>query len=133
MDCSLPSSSLHGILQARALEWVAISFSRGSSLTQGLNPGLPNNFCVSSLFLHFYFLCSLGQSTVFYFCWTVLTLLMGVYIYIYIYTYIYICVCVCVCVFHCFNYYLPDFVTAICVGFIIFVYFSFLYICFKLT
>ena len=31
MDCSLPSSSVHGILQARVLEWVAISFSRGYS------------------------------------------------------------------------------------------------------
>ena len=31
MDCSSPSSSVHGILQARILEWVAISFSRGSS------------------------------------------------------------------------------------------------------
>ena len=31
MDCSLPSSSVHGILQARILEWVAIPFSRGSS------------------------------------------------------------------------------------------------------
>ena len=31
MDCSLPGSSLHGILQARVLEWVAISFSKGSS------------------------------------------------------------------------------------------------------
>ena len=31
MNCSLPGSSLHGILQARVLEWVAISFSRGSS------------------------------------------------------------------------------------------------------
>ena len=31
MDCSLPGSSLHGILQVRVLEWVAISFSRGSS------------------------------------------------------------------------------------------------------
>ena len=31
MDCSLPGFSLHGILQARVLEWVAISFSRGSS------------------------------------------------------------------------------------------------------
>ena len=31
MDCSLPGSSLHGILQARILEWVATSFSRGSS------------------------------------------------------------------------------------------------------
>ena len=31
MDCSLPGSSVHGILQARILEWVAIPFFRGSS------------------------------------------------------------------------------------------------------
>ena len=31
MDCSLLGSSVHGILQARILEWVAISFTRGSS------------------------------------------------------------------------------------------------------
>ena len=31
MDCSLPGSSVHGIFQARVLEWAAISFSRGSS------------------------------------------------------------------------------------------------------
>ena len=31
MDCSLPDSSVHGILQARILEWVAIPFSRESS------------------------------------------------------------------------------------------------------
>ena len=31
IDCSLPDSSVHGISQARILEWVAISFSRGSS------------------------------------------------------------------------------------------------------
>ena len=30
MDYSLPGSSVHGILQARILEWVAISSSRGS-------------------------------------------------------------------------------------------------------
>ena len=30
-NCSLPGSSVHGILQARVLEWVAIPFSRGSS------------------------------------------------------------------------------------------------------
>ena len=29
MDCSLPGSSLHGIFQARILEWLAIPFSRG--------------------------------------------------------------------------------------------------------
>ena len=31
MDCSPPGSSIHGILSARVLEWVAIPFSRGSS------------------------------------------------------------------------------------------------------
>ena len=31
MDCSLLGSSVHGIFQARVLEWVGISFSRGSS------------------------------------------------------------------------------------------------------
>ena len=31
MDCSPLGSSVHGILQAKILEWVAISFSRGSS------------------------------------------------------------------------------------------------------
>ena len=35
MDCSLPGSSVHGILQARILVWVAVPFSRGS-----LNPGI---------------------------------------------------------------------------------------------
>ena len=31
MDSGLPGSSVHGILQARISEWVAISFSKGSS------------------------------------------------------------------------------------------------------
>ena len=31
VDCSPPGSFIHGVLQARILEWVAISFSRGSS------------------------------------------------------------------------------------------------------
>ena len=35
MDCSPPGSSVHGILQARILEWVAISFSWGSSGPRG--------------------------------------------------------------------------------------------------
>ena len=30
MDCSLPGSSVHGVLQARILQWVAVPFSRGS-------------------------------------------------------------------------------------------------------
>ena len=31
VDCKIPGSAVHGIFQARVLEWVAISFSRGSS------------------------------------------------------------------------------------------------------
>ena len=31
MDCSLPGFSVHGIFQARILEWVAMPSSRGSS------------------------------------------------------------------------------------------------------
>ena len=40
MDYSPPGSSVHGILQARILEWLAIPFSRGSS-DPGMEPGLP--------------------------------------------------------------------------------------------
>ena len=38
MDCSPPGSSVHGTLQARILEWVAISFSRGSSWPRDWTP-----------------------------------------------------------------------------------------------
>ena len=44
MDCSLPGSSVHGILQSRILECVAISCSRGSSQ--------PSNWTQVSYFLH---------------------------------------------------------------------------------
>ena len=59
MDCSLPGSSIHGIFQARVLEWGAIAFSgtkddgaskwkdSGSYMTLGChtNPGFPiSNF-----------------------------------------------------------------------------------------
>ena len=40
MDCSPPSSSVHGILHARILEWIAVFFSRGIFLTQGSNVSL---------------------------------------------------------------------------------------------
>ena len=35
MDCSQPGSSVHGILQARVLEWVVIPFSKGSIQPRG--------------------------------------------------------------------------------------------------
>ena len=40
MSCSTRGSSVLGILQSRILGWVAISFSRGSSLPRESNPGL---------------------------------------------------------------------------------------------
>ena len=40
MNCSQPDSSVHGISQARILEWVSISFSRVSS-NLGIEPGYP--------------------------------------------------------------------------------------------
>ena len=41
MDCSLPGSSVHGVLQARILEGVAMPSSRGSS-QPGIKPSLPH-------------------------------------------------------------------------------------------
>ena len=38
MDSSLPGSTVHGIFQARILEWAAISFSRGSSQPRDRTP-----------------------------------------------------------------------------------------------
>ena len=40
MDCSPPGSSVHGVLQARILVWVAIPFSRGLP-APGIEPGSP--------------------------------------------------------------------------------------------
>ena len=64
MNCSPPNFSVHGILQARILEWVAISFSRGSSwprdLTQvshiaGRHFNLwTTNLSLSIVFLYFF-------------------------------------------------------------------------------
>ena len=41
MDCSLPGSSVHGICQARVLEWVAIAFSKLEAI-----PGLKSSTSV---------------------------------------------------------------------------------------
>ena len=49
MDCSPPGSSVHGILQARILEWVAISSSRGLP-HPGIEPRSPALRAYSLLF-----------------------------------------------------------------------------------
>ena len=56
MDCSPPGSSIRGIFSARILEWVAISYSRGSS--QPWDQSLIS--CISCRQL-FYYLCYLGS------------------------------------------------------------------------
>jgi len=49
MDCNLSGSSVHGILQARILEWVAMPTSRGSSLTRDeSSPALAGGFLTTS-------------------------------------------------------------------------------------
>ena len=40
MDCSPPGSSVYGVFQARILEWIAVPFSSGIILDQGLNSRL---------------------------------------------------------------------------------------------
>ena len=49
MDCSLPSSSVYGILQARILEWVTIPFSRDvvGLAMESESPALQENFFLS--------------------------------------------------------------------------------------
>ena len=52
MDCSKPGSSAHGIYKARILEWVAISFSKGSSPTRDLIC-ISYGFCFGRQILYF--------------------------------------------------------------------------------
>ena len=53
MDCSPPGSSVHGILQARIMEWVAVP---ASSSTQGLNLCLSPAMAGRFFFFFFFFL-----------------------------------------------------------------------------
>jgi len=47
MDCSPPGSSVHGILQARILEWVPTPWEKGShSFLQGIFPTQGSNLCL---------------------------------------------------------------------------------------
>ena len=59
MDCSPPASSVHGILQARILEWVAMPSSRGSSWPRDWT-GVSYVSCIVRQFLYHY--SNLGSS-----------------------------------------------------------------------
>ena len=65
IDCSLPDSSVHGILQARILEWVDIPFSKGSTWPRNQTWGFLH--CMQSLYCLSqkpcpYVLCLVAQS-----------------------------------------------------------------------
>ena len=83
MDCSLSGSSVHGILQARILEWVAIPSSRGSS-----QPRDPTQVSRTGIAGGFFTIWAIRESH------------MNVCVYIYVHMYVcththtYICVCV---------------------------------------
>jgi len=72
MGYSPPDSSVHGISQAKILEWIAISFSRGSSQSVGIQskaPVLAGGFFTTEptgkprFYLHAYkYKCNLMQS-----------------------------------------------------------------------
>ena len=53
MDCNPPGSSVHGILQTRILEWVAMCFSRGSSWLRD-QTHIPYDFCLLVLYHYHY-------------------------------------------------------------------------------
>ena len=61
MDYSLPGSSVHGIFQAIVLEWIAISFSRGSSQPRDWTPVsciVDRHFTIWATKEEFYYLLS---------------------------------------------------------------------------
>ena len=51
MDCSLPGSSIHGILQARVLEWGAIAFSAIMEWVQLISWSYP--YCCISFYVQY--------------------------------------------------------------------------------
>ena len=69
MNCSLPGSSVHGTLQARILEWVAMPSSKGSFQPVSLMfPALAGRYCTTcatweTLFNHSYAIFIFKKST----------------------------------------------------------------------
>ena len=92
VDCSLPGSSIHGILQARILEWVAISFSRGSSP--------PRDWTQISHIAGRCFNLWVTREAPRY----INNLYWYIYICIYMYIHIYVCVYICIYISEEFNF-----------------------------
>ena len=90
MDCSLPGFSVHEILQARILEWVAISSSRGSSWPKDLTY-ISCGFCIAGGF----FTTEPPRKPLHTYAYSET--------YIHIFIYVSICICVCVHIWFCWN------------------------------
>jgi len=61
MDCRLPGSSVHGVFQARVLEWGAIAFSK--ELEEDTNGKIPHVSGLEELILPYHFILSLFYSS----------------------------------------------------------------------
>ena len=83
MDCSPPGSSVHGIFQARILQWVSMSFSRGSSPPMGRN-------CISCITVRFFTHWATWEACIYiYMC------ILYIRMYIdFMHMFIYVCMCV---------------------------------------
>ena len=53
VNCSLPGSSVHGIFQARVLEWVAIAFSDWFQMGEGVLQGCILSPCLFNLYAEY--------------------------------------------------------------------------------
>ena len=83
MDCNLPGSSAHGLLQARILAWVAIPFSRGSCRPRDhVSPALAGKFLTiwATREAHIYIHLSVNTYILCIYTWIYLHIL---YLYVY--------------------------------------------------
>ena len=88
MDCSPPGSSVHGILQARILEWVAISFSRGSSQPKELT----QVSCTADRFLT---ISATREASSIFVAKTKRKIMTILHLYLYVCAYFYTYICIC--------------------------------------
>ena len=94
MDCSLPGSSVHGILQVRVLEWVAILFNKGSWPRDWTQVS-----CIAGGFLTIW----ATRKAYIYICIYIYMLYLCIYIHICIHICVYMCI-LCIYIYICFIY-----------------------------
>ena len=100
MDFSPPGSSVHGIFQARVLEWVAISYFRGSSRPRNQI----HSSCFSCMDRWTLYHCATWEAHMCAYIYTYVCIYIYIYIHIHtcvfiLYTHMYIYTCVCVYIY----------------------------------